>query len=157
MLDTALELAVIMHSEQVDKGGHPYILHPIRVMLALQSEDEELQAIALLHDSLEDSLEIHSSSMKQTLHTSWPEASVDRVLGTVELLTRKNGQSYNQYIDAMKNNKDALLVKLADLRDNSDVSRIPNPTIEDRKRFQKYQKAIKRVEKHLQNLEVGLE
>jgi (p)ppGpp synthase/HD superfamily hydrolase len=126
----ALKIAVNAHAGQYDKGGNSYILHPLKIMHYLRSDDHELHAIALLHDVVEDST-ITYSDLEQAGMT-------DRIIDAVRLLTKQRGQTQSEYLSGILTNKDAMLVKLADLRHNSDIRRLKGVTEKDIKRVQKY-------------------
>jgi len=119
-LERAIQIATGAHTSQVDKAGEPYILHPLRVMLNVSSPDERL--VAVLHDVIEDS-EITSK----------------------DLLS----EGFSTTIEGVADNPLARIVKLADLKDNSDLSRIPNPTERDFKRLKKYQKTRQFLERSI--------
>ena len=130
MLSKAILLATNAHAGQFDKGGNPYILHPLTVMHKLKTSDEELQCIAVLHDVVEDT------------NTTWgdlAEAGMsDRVILGVAALTKQRGQSLVEYKSAIFGNKDAMLVKLEDLRTNSDLRRLKGISEKDIARTAKY-------------------
>jgi len=130
MLSIALKLAVKAHDGQFDKAGVPYIMHPLKVLHYTKSDDEEIQCIAVLHDTVEDS------------DMSWKdleEAGMSsRVIAAVKALTKIKGQSYEEYREAVFANRDAMLVKLADLRHNTDIRRMKGVTEKDRVRMAKY-------------------
>lgn len=127
-LNRAIEIAVIAHTGQVDKGGSPYIMHPIRVMLAMATEEERI--VAVLHDVLEDS-PLDAWMVEEAQFSA-------SVVEALDALTRREGETYNDFIIRVALNPLACRVKVADMRDNSDLSRIPNPTDQDRKRVEKY-------------------
>ncbi len=141
MLSTAIDIAAQMHKEQRDKGGSPYILHPLRLMMRLNTTDEELMAIAVLHDVVED-CGVTFDDLRQFGMT-------ERVVIGVQALTKQVGESYEQFIERLAGNRDALLVKREDLKDNSDLPRLKGVTEKDVTRMQKYMKAYKRVEELL--------
>jgi guanosine-3',5'-bis(diphosphate) 3'-pyrophosphohydrolase len=130
MLSKAIVLAVNAHEGQYDRGGQPYVLHALKVMHYLKSQDEELLCIAVLHDIVEDS------------NTTWQdlrEAGMsERVIDGVRALTKISGQSYNEYREAVFANRDAMQVKLADLRHNTDIRRLKGITLKDRERMARY-------------------
>lgn len=105
MIDRALELALKVHGGMLDKKGLPVILHPLAVANAVNSIDEKI--VALLHDVVEDSLDISLS----TLHAFFPLHIVE----AVDAITRREGESYTDYIVRVSKNKLATIVKLADL------------------------------------------
>lgn len=133
VLHIAIQIALYAHEGQVDKGGNPYILHPLSVMGKMDTIEEKI--VAVLHDSIED-----SNIKKEELMTlGIPKELVDEI----DLLTRKDGDSYMQYITKVKTGKIAKKVKLADLETNMDLSRIEKPTKPDFDRAKKYKKAYK--------------
>jgi len=131
MLAAAIEIAVGAHAGQFDKGGQPYILHPLKVMHYTKSTDEEVQCIAVLHDVIEDS---------DVTYLQLLEAGMSlRVIEAVRCLTKQRGQTYDEYKAVVKQNKDSALVKMADLRHNSDIRRLKGVTDKDIERIAKYQ------------------
>ena len=135
-IETALGIALRAHSGQLDKGGAEYILHPLRVMAKMTGDDA--RAVAILHDVLEDS----SSTAADLL-----EASMSSDVGAaVQALTKvldANGkpEAYEEYLVRVKANALARIVKLADLEDNMDLSRLKQVTEKDLNSCEKYQKA----------------
>ena len=102
------------------------------------SRDNELERIcAVLHDVVEDS-EITFEDLRK-------EGFSEEVLAALDCLTRRKGESYDMYIDRVLKNETACRVKLADLCDNMDLSRIKNPSEKDKARIKKYQKASERI------------
>lgn len=133
MLAKAISIAAQWYEKIKDKGGKPYILHCIRVMNNLCNPDEELQCVAILHDCVEDGIiDI------QDLYNYWFTA---RVCEAVVLLTHSKLMSYDEYIQWLSFNKDAVLVKIADLKDNSDITRLKWLREKDLERMAKYHKA----------------
>ena len=132
MVDLALSIARKAHEGQLDKAGVDYIEHPIYV--ASQVDTEEEKAVALLHDVIEDS----PVSAKGLLQAGLPET----VVTAVQVLTKKKEQDYQTYLETVKKNSLARVVKLADLKHNSDLSRLSSITEKDRERLKKYKKAI---------------
>lgn len=135
LLGTAIAIASCVHESQKDKGGNAYILHPMRIMMRLRTDDEELMQIAILHDVVED------SKGEWTIDRLWGEGFSARVCGALELLTHDHNDSYEEYIKKISTNKDALRVKLEDLRDNSDITRLKGVRQKDFERVIKYNKA----------------
>ena len=113
MTNKAMVVAYNAHHGQVDKCGIPYIFHPIH--LAEQMDDEISCTVALLHDVVEDT-EITIKDLAKLFP--------GKVIDAVKLLTRKKDTSYYEYIEALKSNKVAVKVKLADLDHNLDVTRM---------------------------------
>lgn len=132
ILDTALTLCVTRHAGQYDKGGMPYALHPMKVMHYLKSDDIDLMCVALLHDILEDT----DTTVKELTELGFS----DRVISAVKLLTKMPGQTADEYLDGIKTCKDAILVKMCDLRHNSDIRRLKGVTEKDVRRIEKYHK-----------------
>lgn len=129
----ALNISREAHFGQKDKGDKPYIEHPLAV--AASFTDEIRIAVALLHDVIEDT-EITLTDLKAR---GVPVA----VLEALDAITKRKEESYETYLSRVKANKEALDVKLADLRHNMDLSRIPNPTKKDKARLDKYTFAVK--------------
>lgn len=125
-------LAANAHAHQFDKSGKPYILHPIQVMQYLQTDDIELMCIALGHDLLEDT--------HITVAFLRSEGFTERIIKGIISLTKTHGESYDLYQSAVKDNYDAVLVKLADLKHNTDISRLKGITEKDMERTLKYYK-----------------
>lgn len=128
----ALAIAKDAHKGQVDKAGVDYIQHPLFV--ASLVEGELAKTVGLLHDVVEDS--------DWTLEDLRKEGLPEEVVQAVGILTKKRNENYEEYILRVKQNPLARQVKLADLKHNSDLSRLANVTDRDRKRVAKYQKAI---------------
>ena len=130
MLDRMLVLCTNAHHGQFDKGGRPYILHPLRVMSFLKTDDEELQCIALGHDVIEDT---------KTTYKDLTEAGISqRVQDGIRALTKVPGETYDEYKERVFASKDAMMVKMCDLRHNSDIRRLKGVTEKDIARIAKY-------------------
>ena len=132
MLELALSIATKAHRGQFDKVGIDYIEHPIFV--ASQVDSEEEKAVALLHDVIEDS----SVTAEELLNAGLPET----VVTAVQILSKKKGQAYQTYLKTVKSNPLARAVKLADLKHNSDLSRLETITDKDLEGLEKYKKTI---------------
>lgn len=130
MLSAAIHIATNAHHGQFDKGGNPYILHPFAVMSLLEETDEELQCMALLHDVVEDT--------KITYNELREAGMSDRVIEGVKVLTKQRGQSYEEYKELVFSNRDAMLVKMADLTHNTDIRRLKGVAQKDIERMTKY-------------------
>ena len=130
MTKKALRLCFDVHKEQVDKSGLPYVFHPFH--LAEQMETEDTTIVALLHDVVEDS-ELTLDDLRQM-------GFGDAVIAALALLTHDPAVEYMDYVRAIKDNPIARAVKLADLRHNSDLTRLD--TVDE--------KALARREKYLQ-------
>jgi (p)ppGpp synthase/HD superfamily hydrolase len=136
-LERAIEIAAKAHAGQVDKAGQPYVLHPLRMMLAVTTPEARMAAV--LHDVVEDT----AVTLDELRAAGFPAT----VLEAVEALTKREGEDYEAFIRRVAPNPIAREVKLADLRDNSDLSRISEPTERDRERIKKYSRAIAYLER----------
>ncbi len=130
-LERAIAVAARAHEGQRDKGGSAYILHPLRVMLRVQTPDQRI--VAVLHDVLEDS--------PTTLSDLAREGFALKILAAVLALSRREGEAYEDFVTRIGDDPLARVVKLADLADNSDLSRIPCPGPADLARVVRYQQA----------------
>ena len=131
-LERAIEIAARAHTGMVDRGGAPYILHPLRVMLAQISN--EARIVAVLHDVVED--------CDVTIEQLSDEGFTPHVLDGIVSVTKRPGESYPDFVARAGANPLGRLVKLADLTDNSDLSRLAAPTDHDLARMKKYAGAI---------------
>lgn len=134
MLALAISIASQAFEAKIDKLGKPYILHCLRVMMNVDEMDPELQQMAVLHDVVEDCPQWTINDLRKLGFS-------ERVLKGVELLTHKYGDSYDLYIRQISHSVDATRVKLADLRDNSDITRLKGLTKVDFDRLEKYHRA----------------
>jgi (p)ppGpp synthase/HD superfamily hydrolase len=141
MLSAMLMFATNKHSGQFDKGGNPYILHPLKVMYYLKSTDEELMCVALGHDILEDT--------DATFADLRAIGMSERVIEAINALTKKPGQSYEEYKGSVFSNDDAMRVKLCDLRHNSDFRRLKGISEKDVARMAKYMQFFDEITKRL--------
>ena len=132
----ALKLCFESHKEQVDKSGMPYVFHLFH--LAEQMTDEMTTVVALLHDVVED-----SNITFEDLET---QGFSDGILNALKLLTHDKSIPYMDYIAEIKKNEIATAVKLADLKHNSDLSRLDVIDEKTLNRKKKYEKAIKFLE-----------
>lgn len=143
LLGKVLVLATNAHAGQFDRGGNPYILHPLKVMHYLKTDDEELQCIALLHDVIEDT------------DTTWADLKAigctERVIEAVDALTKMPGQTYDEYKEEVFANEDAMRVKMADLRHNTDIRRLKGVTEKDILRLEKYNRFFLEIQAKLKN------
>lgn len=130
-LEQAIALATTLHAGQVDKAGQAYIHHPLRVMNTVNSETEKI--VAVLHDTLEDT----PVTVEQLEHL-FGEA----IASTVKTLSRLDGEDYFDFIERIKQDAVAVTVKIADLQDNMDLSRLATITAQDLARQKKYQQAL---------------
>ena len=132
----ALALCFQAHKDQLDKGGMPYVFHPFH--LAEQMTDEDTTVLALLHDVVEDT--------PYTLDDLARMGFSPRVLEALALMTHDPAIPYMDYVAKIKANPLARAVKLADLRHNSDLSRLDSPNPRVLMRAEKYRQAIALLE-----------
>ena len=134
-LEQAISLAAQVHEGQLDKAGEAYILHPLRVMLRLETIEE--RRVAVLHDVVEDS--------GVTLDTLRRKGLPEQEVLAVAALTKGEGETYDAFIGRAGKNRLARRVKLADLEDNSDRSRLKVIGPGEEERLAKYRKAKERL------------
>lgn len=132
LLNKMLVLATTRHSGQFDRGGQPYVMHCLKVMYFLKSDDEELQCIALGHDLIEDT----DTTYQELLDMGFTARIVEGIRG----VTKVRGETHDDYMNRIKANTDCIKVKLCDLRHNSDIRRLKGITEKDIKRIEKYHK-----------------
>lgn len=130
-LAKAIALAAQAHVDQVDKAGQPYILHPLRMMMRL--EDERAQIVAVLHDVVEDT--------PVTFAELRAMGFSEEILTALDCVTRRDDESYSEFIERARPNPLARQVKLADLEDNMDMRRISELTAKDIERLERYHAA----------------
>lgn len=143
-LERAIAIAAEAHAGQIDKAGKPYILHPLRVMLQLDTEDERI--VGVLHDVVED-----CQSKGWTFERLSEEGFSEDIILALKSVTKEedsldDDESYMKFIMRAANNPIGRSVKMADLRDNCDLNRISNPTARDHSRIAKYRRAIELIE-----------
>ena len=134
MLERAIEIALEAHKGQVDKGGSPYILHPLRVMMSVNGESEKI--VAVLHDVVED-----SNWTFEALGTEGFSSAVIEALRSVA--KESQDEDYDLFIRRAMQNPIGRKVKIADIRDNLDVTWIAELGEKDLQRINKYKKALK--------------
>ena len=135
-IEKALQIAVRAHESQKDKDGQPYILHPLRVMNAVEGEAEKV--VAILHDVIEDTL-VTAEDLRR-------EGFDEVVLAALDCVTHRKGEPYADYVVRSKGDQIARRVKLADLEDNAQFSRAllrPDRIEPDVARLRKYLLAYK--------------
>lgn len=132
----AIKLCFEAHKDQVDKSGLPYVFHPFH--LAEQMESEDAAVVALLHDVVEDT----DYTLEDLRGMGYPP----QVLEALALLTHDKAVPYLEYVKAIKHNPLARRVKLADLRHNSDLSRLDTVDEKAMERVKKYAQAIQLLE-----------
>ena len=133
LLEKALKIAVKAHAGQVDKAGKPYIFHPIRVCCKCFTDEEKI--VALLHDTIEDT----GITAEDLLSEGFPHNIVDAVLS----VSRNEDESYEDFVKRTRLNPLGKAVKLHDLEDNMDISRLEEVTEKDLARLNKYIKAYR--------------
>lgn len=139
-LEKAIAIACEAHKESVDKVGAPYILHPLRVMMRMDSTREMI--VAVMHDVVED-------NEQWTLQRMRDEGFGQEIIDAIDALTKKNVETYREFIRRVSQNAIARKVKLADLEDNMNVMRIDNLTEKDTQRIDKYHRAWTELRKVL--------
>lgn len=130
-VEDAISIAAQAHKGQKDKAGAPYLLHPVRMMLRMNSEAAMMAAV--LHDVVEDTA--------WTLEQLREEGFSDEVLKAVDCLTHRDGESYQEFIERVRANPIARQVKVADLEDNMNLQRINQIGSKDLERLEKYHQA----------------
>lgn len=131
MLDLAITTAVEGHAGQFDKGGNPYILHPLAVMHLVESAESEVRQMCVMHDLVEDNKNFTYARLRELGFS-------ERVIAGIRALTKVPGESYDEYLARVSENRDAVLVKLADLTHNTDIRRLKGATEKDIQRTAKY-------------------
>lgn len=135
-IERAIQIAASAHAGATDKGGMPYIFHPIRVMMAVSGTHEKMAAV--LHDVVEDT--------DVTLDMLRDEGFPAEVVSAVGLLTKRKGERYMDFIRRLSCDPVASAVKVADLVDNLDESRLPEIRERDIARLEKYRHALTLLE-----------
>ncbi|OWR30863.1 GTP pyrophosphokinase [Saccharibacillus sp. O23] len=137
-LARAIALAAQYHEGQTDKGGRPYIFHPLRLMLKALTEEEQI--VAVLHDTIEDT--------DLTLDDLRRDGFSNEIVEAVDRLSRRDDETYHEFILRIKKNRLASRVKILDLQDNMDLTRIKKPSEKDQKRLAKYSRALDTLLSH---------
>ena len=136
-LQRAIEIALEAHKGALDKGGNPYILHPLRLMLQMDSEEEMI--VAILHDVVED-------SEKWSFDKLQAEGFSKKIINSLRSITKENeNEDYEKFIDRSIRDKIGRKVKIADISDNLDISRLKEVTDKDILRINKYKKALEKL------------
>ncbi len=128
----AMKISFKAHKNQTDKNGMPYIFHPIH--LAEQMTDEKTICVALLHDVVEDT-DITFEELEN-------EGFTEDIIDALKLMTHDDSVPYMDYVKEIKTNRIATTVKIADLKHNSDLTRLDIVDEKAIKRVEKYKKAI---------------
>ena len=139
MLENAIELALKYHKGQIKNGtGEEFILHVLRVMLKMDTEDEKISAV--LHDIIEKT--------NCTLEDLKQQGFSNKIINTVEALSKRKGEDYSEYIKRVKKDTGAVKIKIADLEDNMDLKNTKELTqvdIEKMNRRKKYYRELKEM------------
>jgi (p)ppGpp synthase/HD superfamily hydrolase len=130
-VEDAVAIAAQAHRGQRDKAGAPYLLHPLRMMLRMDTEAAMMAAV--LHDVVEDT--------EWTLDRLREEGIPEEVLEAVDRLTHRDGESYEEFVERVRTNPTARQVKIADLEDNMNIRRINQLGASDLERLEKYHRA----------------
>lgn len=141
MIGKMIVLATNAHAGQFDRGGRPYILHPLSVMHILNSDDEELQCIAVGHDILEDT----DTTIEQLVEAGMTQRVIEGILA----VTKMPGESKDTYKAKVMASQDAMRVKKADLKHNSDFSRLKGVKEKDFARMAAYMLFYQEIEDRL--------
>ncbi|HEY6882340.1 MAG TPA: HD domain-containing protein [Polyangiales bacterium] len=134
-LERAICIAADAHAGQADKAGAPYILHVLRVMMKMSTAEERI--VAMLHDVVEDT--------SWTLDRLAEEGFSKSVTEAIDGVTRRADEAYDAFIERAAQNPLSRRVKIADLEDNADLSRLAQPSQRDVERAEKYQRALERL------------
>lgn len=137
-IDRAIMIASIAHAGQKDKADKPYILHPLRVMLTVASDKyatDEQKIVAVLHDVIEDTY-VQEQQLRENGFS-------EDIINAIKSVTKIKGESRMDAAKRAKQNTIGRVVKLADLKDNMDLSRIANPTAKDLSRVAEYEEVQK--------------
>lgn len=149
MLGQFIVMATNAHAAQFDRAGEPYILHVLEVLHNVRDlfgadVDEELECIAIGHDIFED-----TSVTEDDIRAI---GGTDRIVEGMFALTKKRGQSYDRYVETVLGNTDAMRVKMADLRHNSDITRLKGISDKDIERMGKYMAFYTRIKQKLDSV-----
>ncbi|MCF6190646.1 MAG: hypothetical protein L3J51_09210 [Cocleimonas sp.] len=138
IIEKSLEIALKAYSGQRDKAGKTYILHPLRLMSKMETEEE--MSVALLHDVIEDS----DITAEDLLNNGIPSNVVD----AVQCLTKNRGESYDDFIERVLENSLAAKIKKTDIEDNINILRLNTVSDADLARIAKYHKAWHIIDKN---------
>ena len=150
LLAVAYSLAAEACKDKLDRQGRPYFEHCLQVMLNLNTEDDELKQIALLHDYLED---VYPGKINEGSYKLSELGFSSRVVYGILRMTKLEGETYEEYICSLKKNKDTVKVKLADLEHNSCITRLKSLTQKDVERTIKYHKTYVELKEYLKEIE----
>ena len=127
-IEIAIALAAKKHAGQIDKAKHPYIFQPLRIMFKMKSPEQQI--VAVLHDILEDT----DTTVVDLISLGFNQDIIDAILA----LTKKKNESRIEAAYRAVKNPLARIVKLADVTDNMDLSRITQPSTKDLLRLKEY-------------------
>jgi (p)ppGpp synthase/HD superfamily hydrolase len=136
-IEKALEIALKAHWHQKDKAGNSYILHPLRVMQKGKTTNEQI--VGILHDVVEDSAITYADLEAAGFSTE--------IIAAVNALTKRPNESYEQFIQRVLHNPLAIKVKMNDISDNLDVTRLNQLTEKDTQRINKYLESLRILQK----------
>jgi len=146
-LSKMLKICVEKFDGIFDKSGQPYILHLLKVMHYCKTDDEEIQCIAIGHDFIEDIFaDDHIAGYAYLRREGFSE----RIINGIRNMTKVPGEDENDYIIRVSSSKDSTIVKLADLRHNSDIRRLKGLRDKDFERIQKYHRMYLRLTQALE-------
>ncbi len=131
-LDKAIKIACEAHKGQVDKAGQPYILHPLRLMLKFNKIQE--QVVAVLHDTVEDS----DITCEDLVDYGFSKSVID----AIDCLSKRKNEDYKDFINRIFPNELARKIKIEDIKDNLDLTRIESINNKDLERVSKYHNAL---------------
>lgn len=131
-LEQAIAVATKAHTGQVDKAGQPYILHPLRLMFKFEAEIEMI--VAVMHDVIEDSAFTQGDLKKLGFS--------DEVVEAIDCLSKRQGEAYDSFILRVSKNNLARKIKIEDIKDNLNLSRLKTISDKDLRRAAKYHRAL---------------
>lgn len=136
-LEQAIVVAIKAHAGQVDKAGQPYILHPLRLMFKFGTEVEMI--VAVMHDVIEDS-DFTQDDLKKMGFS-------ETVVEAIDCLSKRSDENYDNFILRVSQNDLARKIKIEDIKDNLDITRLNKVTGKDLQRIEKYHQALKLLTK----------
>ena len=135
-LAKAIQIASKAHENQVDKANKPYILHPLRLMMKFENIDEQI--VAVLHDVIEDS----DTTLSDMRNAGFSE----EIVSAIDALTKKPGMEYQSYLENISKRSLARNVKIEDIKDNLNLTRLKDINDKDLERAKKYHNALNFLE-----------
>jgi len=134
-IEHAITIAASAHAGYRSDNNEPYIFHPLRVMLNLRDEDEQI--VAVLHDVVEKT--------GWTLANLKDEGFPKHILDAIDAVTRRHGEGYFEFVHRTRGNELGRRVKIMDLKDNIAKVRHQNPTPQGEKKLADYEAALTRL------------